>query len=416
MLRKKGLLVLLVVICVAFSAYTQELQQKGRYWVGKIEKTFKVQSGGSLEMDDIQGDIYIRVWDKGEVHILETKRMDIFSENEAKRAMEESESGYMKRGNNIIISGPAFDRSWINSYFEITLPKSFSCDIETQGGDLKIIGVQGRVDAGTGGGDVELEDIGGVTYVKTGGGDIDIERTTSSVTAKTGGGDVAVVDVEGSVKVATGGGDVIVENSTDFVEVTTGGGDVEIKSTRGSVEITTGGGDIDIRDASGDVAATTGGGDIDISKVDGDFKATTGGGDIDVSNVAGKLEVTTGGGEVELAGIKGAVNVLTGGGDVTVEMTLQDFSVDHRVSIKTGGGDIDLSIPAKMPATIKAEIKISRKSWEDYEIISDFPLKITTEDEGSRYRIIRAEGDVNGGGDLIDLATGGGNIYIQKLR
>ena len=54
--------------------------------------------------------------------------------------------------------------------------------------------------------------------------------------------------------------------------------------------------------------------------------------------------------------------------------------------------------------------------WEDYEIISDFPLKTTTEKEGSRYRIIRAEGDINGGGDLIKLSSGGGNIYIKKLR
>ena len=97
-----------------------------------------------------------------------------------------------------------------------------------------------------------------------------------------------------------------------------------------------------------------------------------------------------------------------------MEMTLQDFSVDHHVDIKTGGGEIELTLPGNLPASIRAEIKFRKRSWEDYEITSDFPLKTTAEDEDSKYRIIRASGDINGGGDFIDLKSGGGNIRIRK--
>ena len=85
--------------------------------------------------------------------------MDIFSKSEAETAMEKSESGMRKEGDRIIVSGPGFNRSWIESTFEITLPEGFSCDVESKGGSIDIAGLKGDVDASTGGGSVTLADI-----------------------------------------------------------------------------------------------------------------------------------------------------------------------------------------------------------------------------------------------------------------
>jgi len=418
-MRKKTLTTLLVILLIAagvvMEVQSQEVRKEGKYWVGEIKKTFNVKDGGTLVMDEVRGDITVHAEGKGKVSVYEIKKMDIFSKKEAETAMKESDKGYVLEGNTITIGGPAFDRKWISSKFKIVLPKDFNCDIKTKGGDLNISGVNGKVKAATGGGDIELEQIGGVVKVVTGGGDVEITKTTDSVTATTGGGDVDVTASKGAVIVTTGGGDITVLETEDEVTVTTGGGDVEIKATNGKVIVTTGGGEIDIIKAKGNVTVTTGGGDIEIDGVKGDFKATTGGGDIQANEVDGAISLTTGGGDIDLGQIHGSIEINTGGGDIQAEMVLTDFSKDHDVSMNTGGGNIDLTIPAKLPATIMAEIKYKKKSFEDYEITSDFPLKTTKKDEG-RYTIIRATGDINGGGDLIKLKSGGGNIHIRSSK
>ena len=416
MLNKSRIIILVVLLLGIFiltGAQAQELRKERGKWVGEYEKTFKVESGGKLIIKDVRGDITIEAGAKGKVTIHEIKKMDIFSKTEAQAAMDEGAKEITQDGNIIEIGGPAFDRKWIQSKFKITLPKDFSCQVGTKGGDLSINGIDGEVKGSSGGGDIKLGEIGGAVKASTGGGDIEIMKTSSTVKASTGGGDVDVTGSGGSVSVSTGGGDVTVIETKDEVTVSTGGGDVEIKATQGKVKVSTGGGDVDVVGTKGNVGVSTGGGDLKIIEVSGDFKASTGGGDINVENITGSVKVSTGGGDVEMLKIMGPVKVSTGGGDIEAEMTITDFSKDHSVALATGGGNIDLTIPAKLPATIEARIKYRKKSWEEYKINSDFPLKTTTSEEG-KYKIIEATGDINGGGDLIKLTTGGGNINIRS--
>lgn len=414
-MKTSALALLFVILNLNTSLYAQELRKEGKFWVGEITKTFKVEPGGSLVLDEVRGNVTIRTWDKKEVEIREKKRMDIFTKAEAEAAMEESESGYQKTGNTITVSGPAFDRNWIHSRFDINVPADFDCDIETQGGELDIGGLKGDLDASTGGGNITLFDIDGTVEAKTGGGNIEIEKTTQRVNASTGGGNVRIENSKGYVKASTGGGNVTIFETQDEVRISTGGGNVEINSAGGEINVSTGGGQIEIRDAGGNVTVSTGGGEIDIRNLKGDLRASSGGGSITGKTVMGMLRVSTGGGDVGLEDIKGPIDISTGGGDIDAEVTLEDFSQRHDVEMSTGGGDIHLVIPDKLPATIEAEIRYNLRSWEDYEIDSDFPLKITKDEDG-RHRIIRGVGEINGGGDPIRLKTGGGNIRIKKAR
>ena len=61
---------------------------------------------------------------------------------------------------------------------------------------------------------------------------------------------------------------------------------------------------------------------------------------------------------------------------------------------------------------VSAGLKISWRADRDYQIYSDFPLSI--EGEGSDR--ITAKGEINGGGDIIDIRTTNGDIYIKKLK
>ncbi|HHS12777.1 MAG TPA: hypothetical protein ENN03_03295 [bacterium] len=406
--------IILFFCFLGLSIQAQDLRKQGRYWVGTIKKTFQVEPGGTLHMDKVRGDIVIEGWEGREIIVHETKRMDIFSEKEARSAMEEAEKGYRLENNILFIGGDGFDRSWIKSRFEIQIPRSFEVDVNTRGGSIQITRIDGTVTASSGGGELQFIDMGGKVEARTGGGNIRVEQARDLVNAKTGGGDIQATDCAGSLKIVTGGGKIYLLN-TGEASVTTGGGDVDIRGAAGSTQVKTGGGNISITDAKGDVTVTTGGGAINIKNIEGDFSVKTGGGAIIARTIAGALQVRTGGGNINLKDIQGSIDVATGGGNVDAEITLTDFTRPHSVKIVTGGGDIGLSIPGRMPATISAVIRFYRRTWEDYKITSDFPLKQNTYEEG-RYTIIKAEGEINGGGETVDLKTGGGNIRIKSLK
>jgi len=392
------------------------LIKKGRYWVGELHHTFKVQKTGKLIMDDVNGDVTIETWDRAEVEIHEIKKMDIFTESEAQAAMTSTEEGYVQEGNTIRIGGPGFNRRWIQSHFIITVPKSFFCDIGTQGGDITVTGLEGDMVFKTGGGDIILDEMGGNVNGKTGGGDIDISGASKSVEVATGGGDIDISSSRGRVSAVSGGGDVSISDTENTVDVRTGGGDVDICCAGGQTTVQTGGGEVTIKNVSAMAKIQTGGGEIDIENVSGPLTAMTGGGEISAKTIQGETTVRTGGGSVDLEDVQGPVSVQTGGGSISVEVTLKDFSKDHRIDLDTGGGDIDLAIPASLPASIHAVIKYRHRQWEEYEITSDFPLKISSRDgDDSRYKIVEATGDINGGGDPITLNTHGGDIHIEKI-
>jgi len=421
--RSMQLILLLFAICLTSSVFAQELTKRGRYYVAKITKTFKVQEGGKLIISDVRGDVRITTWDKKEVFVKELKRMDVYTEKEAKTVLEKSKSSYRQRGNTIEIGGEYYSRDWIKSEFDVTVPKVFMVDIKTRGGDISVSRLHGEVKLKTSGGDIVLEEIDGEVDSHTFGGDIEVINSTKSVRIKTSGGDIQLENIGGPLVAKTSGGDIVLRNSKNRMDLHTSGGSIEIRDAGGEVKAHTSGGDIDVVNTQGDVEVHTSGGDIDLRNIGGRLDASTSGGDIKGDIINGSVKTSTSGGDIDLKDVKGGVEAKTAGGDISVEITLEDFKKNHYVDLRTAGGELVIYIPEKLPATIRAEIEISDR-WDDYNIYSDFPLT-STENTGEerrssrrhrRRRSIRSEGDINGGGDLIELYTVNGDIHIKKLR
>jgi len=91
--------------------------------------------------------------------------------------------------------------------------------------------------------------------------------------------------------------------------------------------------------------------------------------------------------------------------------------------MKTAGGTVTLYIPANMPATVEAIVKINKRAREDYTISTDFSLDILKRDKKDAkdedwgkdiVKVVSATGKINGGGDPIKLFTVNGNIQIKK--
>jgi hypothetical protein len=161
----------------------------------------------------------------------------------------------------------------------------------------------------------------------------------ASVHLQTRDGNISIIEVA-SAYAGSQNGDINIERATRAVEVCTMGGTVSIKDSAGRVNVNSAGGNLDA---------------INVRPSDpGDlFEAVTVSGDIELDRVSHtKVDARTVSGNVNLIG------PLARGG---------------RYGFKTMSGDVTLGLPAD------ASFQLSAKVSNDGEIITDFPLTLTTE-------------------------------------
>ncbi len=404
---------IILLFCVYSMTLAQKITRDGKNFKTIIEKSYNVSPGGTLEIKNVTGDIAVSSWDKNSVQIREELVMDVYTEEEAEQHVARINSGYSQNGNVISIEGPNGSES-VKSDFEIRVPKKFNLDIQTRGGDLAIVKLEGNVKATTSGGDIEMMDISGVLELMTSGGDLSFKDISGRLNAVTSGGDIELLNIYCEANVSTSGGDIELLKATQRISLQTSGGDVEAVDVEGDLNIDTSGGDIEVANCSGSkISLQTSGGEIEMQNIKGQISASTSGGDISGEQFYAPVNVRTSGGDIILKNVQAAVMANTSGGDIDTEITLKDFSKPHQVDLQTTGGDIDLTLPAKIPATIKAEIRLDKggRSFQRYDIYSDFPL-IKSKPSEQGERVLISTGDINGGGDQVNLKTNGGNINI----
>src|ERR1022692_1928365 len=167
------------------------------------------------------------------------------------------------------------------------------------------------------------------------------------------------------------------------VRTRSGSGDQIIEGTRGNVDTQTGSGNIRARQISGPVKGGTGSGDIEIDEAaSGDIDLHTGSGNINARGVQGGFQGETGSGDVTAEGTQsGAWDVRTGSGNVHVRLPANAaFDAD----ISTSSGTIDVGSPIEM--TVQGRVNDAHK---------------------------QIHGKVHGGGPLLKVRTGSGDIHIQ---
>jgi len=370
-----------------------------------VEKNFEVSQGGTLTINSDQGSIDIETWNKDSVAIKVKKKAS------SQERIDEFKLSFNQSGNDISVDGDSEWNSKVNVQFMIKVPTSFNLDVKT------------------GGGSIEVGDLSGMIKVHTSGGSIKIGNVAEgNVDADTSGGSIKVGDVNGNLKVNTSGGSIKLGKITGTSNIDTSGGSIRLTSGGGDVKAETSGGSINIGPVTGDVDVDTSGGSIGIAMIDGDVKAETSGGSIQVEGSTGKVNVDTSGGSIkinssggpivaETAGgnikikkANGSIDASTAGGSIEAEMIATNG--DTHVKLSSSGGDIELYIPASLSASVDAKLEITRNSRRDYRIYSDFPLTI----KGAKSDRITGEGDINGGGDKIQLRTTNGDIYIKKIE
>lgn len=185
------------------------------------------------------------------------------------------------------------------------------------------------------------------------------------------------------------------------VRTHSGSGDLIIEGTRGNVDLQTGSGDVKLRSLTGEIRLQTGSGNVRAHEVSGPMKGGAGSGDIEIEETgSGDIDLHTGSGNINVRGIQGGFHAEAGSGDITAEGTQSG-----NWEIRTGSGNVHVRLPAN--SAFDADISSSSGTVE-----VDSPLEMTVQGRVQESRkTIR--GKVRGGGPLLSVRTGSGDIHIQ---
>jgi hypothetical protein len=180
-----------------------------------------------------------------------------------------------------------------------------------------------------------------------------------------------------------------------------GSGDQIIEGTRGNVDIQTGSGDVKLAHLTGEIRLQTGSGDVRAHEVAGAIKGGAGSGDIEIEETgSGDIDLHTGSGNITVRGIQGAFHGEAGSGDITAEGTQSGTW-----EIRSGSGNVHVRLPGN--AAFDADISTSSGTVD-----IDAPVEMTVQGRVQEmHKSIR--GKVRGGGPLLAVRTGSGDVQIR---
>jgi DUF4097 and DUF4098 domain-containing protein YvlB len=293
----------------------------------------------------------------------------------------------------VLVASTAVFASSYQGQFERTLQVSGPVDLEvlTRSGDVTVragssgsVFIRGKIHVGDhwlmGGREADVHQIEQNPPIKQDGNRVHIEY----VDMRNISIDYEIsVPVDTTVRTHSGSGDQIIEGTRGNVDTQTGSGDVKLANLTGELHLQTGSGNIRARQVSGSVRGGTGSGDVEIEEAS-----------------AGNIDLRTGSGNITARGVQGEFHGETGSGDVTAEGT-QTGSWE----IHTGSGNVHVRLPSN--AAFDADISTSSGSVDIGE-----PIEMTVQGRiGDSHKQIR--GKVHGGGPLLRVRTGSGDIHIQ---
>ncbi|MGH9795256.1 MAG: TonB family protein [Candidatus Acidiferrales bacterium] len=284
-------------------------------------------------------------------------------------------------------------RLWVA--FEVAIPRRYSVEVETGAGNIDAQTINGYAALTTMGGNVVADGVNGPAKLKSAGGHIKVGDVGADLSAITGGGHVEAGRVAGGAYLSSEGGHVKALSVEKWAELRTAGGNIYLKHTGGKAVVESGGGQINLGEVAGSVQASTGGGGIHIARV------------------AGPTNIQTAGGSIYLEQVHNTVHANTGSGQITARFVTAGQKDGNASQLVCGQGDILVYLPREIALNIEAVIEAAG----EHRIILDPRLKLKTtyvrSDSGPR--VLRANGELNGGGKLLKLRTMAGNIQVAFI-
>jgi DUF4097 and DUF4098 domain-containing protein YvlB len=374
-----------------------EPQREGRGWVEVSDCGAIVPEGGKLTLRADAGSVSVAVGDSGRIACQVRIAAYTGDRADAVRMFRGIDLDLHLTGNGAALTArdtSAHRRhSRLEVQFNFNVPRRFNVDLETHGGDIEVVALDGELRATTAGGEIRTGDISGPVYLETAGGSIRVGNVGQRLEATTAGGNVQVGDVNGNASIETSGGEI------------------DAGMIKGSIHAQTAGGDIVVRGVTGPAVVETAGGHIQMGDCGGTVRAETSGGNIRVHSARGMVRAETAGGGIALFRLQSGVEAETAAGPILAEI-LASREAFAASDLETSVGDIQVFVPVNLPVRVDAIIDQAA----GHRIFSDFPLTYQgqSEEGGFPFRTVHGECTLNGGGKALKIHTEMGNIEIHK--
>ncbi len=220
------------------SAVTDSIE--GSAW---LEESLPVEPEGTLFVRTSRATVDVRSHDSDEVRV----------EAEARGRRAEQVRFLLDRSGNDVHFEIRVD-GWLTGLFSaldvrarLWVPRQYSLELRSSGGDVRVDGITGEIALKTSGGDASVTRTVGPIDLAGSGGNLEIVHVDGDVRAKNSGGNVALRDVFGDIAARTSGGELHIDGVDGSVDLRSSGGSVsivflgdpegEVKSTGGSIEI-----------------------------------------------------------------------------------------------------------------------------------------------------------------------------------
>lgn len=169
------------------------------------------------------------------------------------------------------------------------------------------------------------------------------------------------------------------------------------------LDLHSGDGRITSENLKGKATLRSGDGDIQVTSGRGTFNIETGDGRVECRNIDGDLRAETKDGGVRIDGVFSSLDLHTGDGSIDAEAR-PGSRMASGWSLRSGDGSVTLRLPDGFPADLDVHTG-------DGHITMDFPITI---ESGASLKQNAIRGKMNGGGQILEIKTGDGNITVRR--
>ena len=229
----------------------------------------------------------------------------------------------------------------------------------------------------------------------------DIEVVVTTDRYKIGNGGVTITDHQVGDRLDI---DVHIPSYRHFVSINFHSRSVRIQLNiprQANLATHSGDGRITARDVNGNMVLRSGDGDIEVDNAKGNLEIETGDGRVECRHVEGQLKAETHDGDVRIDGVFSALEVKTGDGKIEA-VVASGSKMSSSWSARSGDGSITVTLPDGFSADLDAHTG-------DGHISVDLPVTV----QGS-VRENEIRGKMNGGGQILEIRSGDGNISLRR--
>jgi DUF4097 and DUF4098 domain-containing protein YvlB len=367
------------------------IYRDGNSWVQEVTGSLPLSK--VLRVRTQIGSVQVEGGSQSNITYTFKKRVYLNSEAEARRILQWFRVAASTHGSTALLEG-----LWEGSF-----PAKFAAEVllqvpqnlaqtrlSTEGGNISVRNIAGRVEVASGGGNLQLAGISGPVVAETGGGNISVSNVPQDLSVRSGGGSINIAGASGRVTAESAGGNIALESSTGAALLQTGAGSIQIGS------------------CGGELRASSGGGNIEVHRVSGPALLETLGGSIRVGEAHSSVNASTGAGTIELYKLSRGARVETGAGSILAEFV---GSSNIESELETSIGDIVVFLVPQSRMNVQGSIQMAN----GHRIRSEFSeLKVYSEGSEWGPQNLYTEGMLNGGGPMLKVSTISGNIELRR--